>query len=59
MYREQFPHAPAWRLSVTNPTHVAVALKYDPKTMAAPVVLVMRYDGVVQRIKKLAAEHRM
>ena len=34
-----------------------MALKYDPKTMAAPVVLAKGYDEVAQRIKKLAAEH--
>jgi flagellar biosynthetic protein FlhB len=42
---------------ITNPTHVAVALKYDAKTMAAPVVVAKGYDAVAQRIKKLAAEH--
>jgi flagellar biosynthetic protein FlhB len=42
---------------VTNPTHYAVALRYDPKEAAAPRVLL---KGVRKRaiyIKELAAEH--
>jgi len=42
---------------VTNPTHIAVALKYDPGDAAAPVVLAMGERKVAQRIKKLAREH--
>ena len=42
---------------ITNPTHVAVALKYDKTTMAAPIVLAKGYDEVAQRIKAIAAEH--
>jgi len=41
---------------VTNPTHVAVALKYDPGVAAAPVVLAMGERKVAERIKALAAE---
>jgi flagellar biosynthetic protein FlhB len=42
---------------VTNPTHFAVALKYDPDTMAAPVVVAKGKRLVAQRIKALAREH--
>jgi flagellar biosynthetic protein FlhB len=42
---------------ITNPTHVAVALKYDKASMAAPVVLAKGYDDVAQRIKAIAAQH--
>lgn len=41
---------------ITNPTHVAVALKYDRDKMAAPVVVAKGYDLVAQHIKRLAAE---
>jgi flagellar biosynthesis protein FlhB len=44
-------------VSGSNPTHVAVALKYDAQNMAAPIVLAKGYDEVAQRIKALAAEH--
>jgi len=42
---------------ITNPTHVAVALKYDKDGMAAPEVVAKGYDDVAQRIKAIAAEH--
>lgn len=44
---------------VTNPTHFAVALKYDAKTMAAPVVVAKGADLVAQRIKEIAKEHNV
>jgi flagellar biosynthesis protein FlhB len=40
---------------VTNPTHFAVALKYDP-AMAAPQVVAKGQDLLAQRIRELAAE---
>lgn len=39
---------------VTNPTHIAVALKYDPEVAPAPVVLAMGQRKVAQRIKEIA-----
>lgn len=42
---------------ITNPTHVAVALKYDKEGMAAPEVVAKGYDDMAQRIKAIAAEH--
>jgi flagellar biosynthetic protein FlhB len=41
---------------VTNPTHIAVALKYDPEKASAPVVLAMGARKVAKRIKKLAMD---
>lgn len=41
---------------VTNPTHFAVALKYDSMSMGAPVVLAKGADLVAQRIKEVAKE---
>ncbi|MFW5845384.1 MAG: flagellar biosynthesis protein FlhB [Planctomycetota bacterium] len=42
---------------ITNPTHVAVALRYDQQEMAAPVCVAKGYDLVAQRIKRIAGEH--
>jgi flagellar biosynthetic protein FlhB len=39
---------------VTNPTHIAVALKYDPLVAAAPVVIAMGERLLAQRIKDIA-----
>lgn len=39
---------------VTNPTHYAIALKYDPVTMAAPKVVAKGVDFMAFRIRELA-----
>ena len=41
---------------ITNPTHFAVALKYD-KSMSAPVCLAKGADDVAFRIRELARQH--
>ena len=42
---------------VTNPTHIAVALRYDQGTMAAPVVVAKGAGFIAERIKEIAREH--
>jgi flagellar biosynthetic protein FlhB len=42
---------------VTNPTHVAVALKYEPETMPAPIVVAKGKRLLAERIKEIAAAH--
>lgn len=55
MYRRRMMQAvPTATVVVTNPTHYAVALKYDPLTMAAPVVVAKGRDLVAARIRALA-----
>jgi flagellar biosynthetic protein FlhB len=44
---------------VTNPTHFAVALKYDQKSMAAPMVVAKGRGVIAQRIRELADEARV
>lgn len=44
---------------VTNPTHFAVALKYDQEEMDAPVVVAKGADLVAKRIRDLASEHNI
>lgn len=44
---------------VTNPTHIAVALKYDAEKMAAPRVVAKGADLVAQRIKEVARKHNI
>ncbi len=41
---------------ITNPTHVAVALQYDPDVAAAPLVLAMGERKLAERIKQLARD---
>lgn len=44
---------------VTNPTELAIALQYDPDTMAAPVVLAKGAGVLAQRIRRLALENNV
>lgn len=44
---------------VTNPTHYAVALKYDRLKMSAPVVLFKGVDEIAQQIKIVARENNV
>jgi flagellar biosynthetic protein FlhB len=41
---------------VTNPTHVAVAIRYDTETMIAPKVIAKGADLIALRIRQIAAE---
>ncbi|MBN2477114.1 MAG: flagellar biosynthesis protein FlhB [Pirellulales bacterium] len=42
---------------ITNPTELSIAIQYDPKTMAAPVVAAKGAGVIAQRIRRLALEH--
>jgi flagellar biosynthetic protein FlhB len=42
---------------ITNPTELAVAVQYDPETMAAPVVVAKGAGLIAQQIRRLALEN--
>ena len=42
---------------VTNPTHLAVALQYDQKSMPGPMVVAIGADEMAARIRQIAQEH--
>jgi len=44
---------------ITNPTHFAVALKYDPEKASAPVVVAKGQDYIALRIKQIATENKV
>lgn len=44
---------------ITNPTHYAVALRYDAENMNAPVVVAKGMRLVAQRIREIAMENRV
>jgi flagellar biosynthetic protein FlhB len=44
---------------ITNPTHYAVALKYDPNTMAAPILVAKGARIIAQRIRHIAVENNV
>ncbi len=44
---------------VTNPTHYAVAIKYDEENAHAPIVVAKGIDNLAQQIKKIAREENV
>lgn len=48
---------PSADVIITNPTHYSIALKYDPKTMEAPLCVAKGIDEVALRIREIAKEH--
>jgi len=44
---------------ITNPTHIAVALKYEPGKMEAPLVLAKGQELMAAKIREIAREHRI
>jgi len=48
---------PAADVVITNPTHYAVALKYERSTMDAPVLVAKGADLVAKRIRELAQDN--
>ncbi|PPR56410.1 MAG: hypothetical protein CFH10_02320, partial [Alphaproteobacteria bacterium MarineAlpha4_Bin2] len=42
---------------VTNPTHFAVAMKYEPETMSAPIVVAKGQDLVALKIREIAEDN--
>jgi flagellar biosynthetic protein FlhB len=60
MARRRMMHkVPTADVVIMNPTHFAVALKYDPGRMAAPRVLAKGIDLVALNIRRIAEENRV
>ena len=57
--RRMLAAVPLADLVVMNPTHYAVALKYDEGSMAAPRVVAKGADLLALRIRDLAREHKV
>ena len=55
--RRMMQDVPKADVVITNPTHIAVALRYDGVRMAAPVVVAKGSGFVAERIREVAAEH--
>ena len=50
---------PKANVVVTNPTHFAVAMKYEPGQMGAPMVVAKGADQVAFNIRKVAEAHEV
>lgn len=44
---------------ITNPTHYSIALKYDQKTMKAPVLVAKGVDHLALKIREIAKDHHI
>ena len=44
---------------ITNPTHIAVAIRYDATEAPAPVIVAMGADRLAKKIKEIALEHNV
>lgn len=55
--RRMMEEVPKATVIITNPQHLAVALHYQEKEMAAPKVVAKGAELVAQRIKELARKH--
>lgn len=44
---------------ITNPTHISVALKYDPEKHPAPIVVAKGMGEIALRIREIAKEHKV
>ena len=55
--RRMMRDVPKADVIITNPTHLAVAIRYDSTESDAPVVIAKGEDYLAQKIKEVAREH--
>jgi flagellar biosynthetic protein FlhB len=55
--KQMMKDVPKADVVIVNPTHIAIAIKYDPSIAPAPYVLAIGMNKVALRIKEIAAEH--
>jgi len=55
--RRMMAEVPKATVVITNPTHFAVALKYESGKMAAPICVAKGVDALALRIREVAEEH--
>jgi flagellar biosynthetic protein FlhB len=57
--RRMMSEVPKADVVITNPTHYAIALRYDADNMAAPVVVAKGVELVASQIRTVAVAHRV
>ena len=55
--RRMMQEIPSADVIITNPTHFAVAIKYDTSSGQAPIVVAKGQDFVAQQIKQIGKDH--
>lgn len=57
--RRMMQDVPKADVVITNPTHLAVAIKYEPEVNRAPIVLAKGEDYLAQKIREVAKENQI
>lgn len=57
--RRMMSEVPEADVIITNPEHYSIALKYDPKTMAAPLLVAKGVDIIAMQIRRVANENNV
>ncbi len=57
--RRMMQNLPKADVVITNPTHYAVAIQYDPDVAIAPIVIAKGENYMAQRIKEVAKENQI
>lgn len=59
MQRRMLQDVPKADVVITNPTHIACALRYNPIESPAPMLLAKGADYMAEKIKEIAREHNV
>ncbi|CAK7064081.1 MAG: Flagellar biosynthetic protein FlhB [Desulfovibrio sp.] len=59
MSRRMMQEVPKADVIITNPTHIAVAIRYNALEAPAPIVVAKGADRVAEKIKEIAREHNI
>jgi flagellar biosynthetic protein FlhB len=57
--RRMMEAVPEADVVITNPTHLAIAIKFDAQSMVAPTILAKGAGFVAEQIKEIATENRV
>lgn len=55
--KRMMAEVPKATVVVTNPTHLAVAIRYEPSGMSAPIVVAKGADFIAEKIRNIAEEN--
>jgi flagellar biosynthetic protein FlhB len=59
MRQRMLADVPKADVIITNPTHIACALRYDPTVSPAPTLVAKGLDHLAEKIKEIAREHNI
>ncbi|SBV90679.1 Flagellar biosynthetic protein FlhB [uncultured delta proteobacterium] len=57
--RRMMQQVPKADVIITNPTHIAIAIRYNSMEAPAPVVIAKGADKIAEKIKEIAREHKI